>query len=190
MEPEIKPEQPVLLEPPLPIMTFPGKIELVRTRDEAEAAISELSVADRIGFDTETKPSFFPGESYPISILQLATEETAYIFQLRKSGFPDSLVALLSTAEVLKIGVGIDVDIRKLKDIRGFEPRGFVDLSRLAILSGLTRSGLKFLVQHFLNSRIIKSSQTSDWSRSTLTPKQLLYAATDAWVCLRLYPFF
>jgi ribonuclease D len=39
----------------------------------------------------------------------------------------------------------------------------------------------------FLGIRIPKGAQTSNWARDSLTPKQVLYAATDAWIGRRLY---
>ena len=46
---------------------------------------------------------------------------------------------------------------------------------------GIKRSKLAAIV---LGVRISKSQQTSNWSADVFTPKQIKYAATDAWVCL------
>ncbi|MBQ5627975.1 MAG: 3'-5' exonuclease domain-containing protein 2, partial [Bacteroidaceae bacterium] len=35
--------------------------------------------------------------------------------------------------------------------------------------------------------RISKSQQLSNWENDVLTDKQKLYAATDAWACLKIY---
>jgi ribonuclease D len=38
-----------------------------------------------------------------------------------------------------------------------------------------------------LGIRISKSQQLSNWDAEVLSGAQLLYAATDAWVCYRIY---
>lgn len=35
--------------------------------------------------------------------------------------------------------------------------------------------------------RVSKAQRLSNWEAATLTPKQQLYAATDAWVCTQIY---
>ena len=41
----------------------------------------------------------------------------------------------------------------------------------------------------FLKHRISKGSQTSDWSKISLSDSQISYAATDAWVSLELLKY-
>ena len=38
-----------------------------------------------------------------------------------------------------------------------------------------------------LSVRISKAQRLSNWEAAQLTDKQQLYAATDAWVCTRIY---
>ena len=38
-----------------------------------------------------------------------------------------------------------------------------------------------------LGKRVSKAQRLSNWEAATLTDKQQLYAATDAWVCTRIY---
>jgi ribonuclease D len=47
--------------------------------------------------------------------------------------------------------------------------------------------GLKKLSSIVLGHRISKSQQVSNWDADTLTEAQLRYAATDAWICLKIY---
>src|ERR1043165_6577555 len=64
----------------LPIRRYEGVVRLVESAqalaDEA-AAIRRESV---LGFDTETRPAFRKGESYPPSLVQLAGEAVVWIF--------------------------------------------------------------------------------------------------------------
>ena len=39
----------------------------------------------------------------------------------------------------------------------------------------------------FLGFRVPKGSKTTNWSTRQLRPQQVVYAATDAWVCRELY---
>ena len=54
----------------------------------------------------------------------------------------------------------------------------------------LKQTGVRSLAAMFLGFRIPKGTKTSNWSRSTLTPQQIAYAATDAWACRELYVTF
>ena len=39
----------------------------------------------------------------------------------------------------------------------------------------------------FLNCRVSKAMARSNWDRLELSPRQVVYAATDAWLSLRVY---
>ena len=58
------------------------------------------------------------------------------------------------------------------------------ELSRQA---GLEVESVKKLTALLLGFRISKSAQTSNWEAESLDPKQISYAATDAWVCMQIY---
>jgi ribonuclease D len=62
-----------------------------------------------------------------------------------------------------------------------------VDLGEIAKHRGLKQTGLRNLAGLFLDGRITKGPQTSNWAQHVLTPTQLRYAATDAWACRELY---
>ena len=47
---------------------------------------------------------------------------------------------------------------------------------------------LKTIHRHIvLRQRVSKAQRLSNWEAATLTDKQKLYAATDAWVCTAIY---
>lgn len=173
----------------LPAIHFPGEIVLVDTPRKASETLLRLRNEKRIGFDTESKPSFTRGVSHPVCLVQLATEQNAFLIQLFKTGFPPALIELLSSPHTLKVGVGLENDLGKLRRWHSFRPAAFHDLGKVAATRGIPQLGARALTARFLQHRLIKSSQRTDWSRPQLTEKQMLYAATDAWVCLQLYPF-
>lgn len=172
-----------------PILRFDGEIIVVDTPAKLADMTALLSRHPLLGFDTETRPSFRKGEKHPPALVQLALEERVYIVQLKKTGFPMPMAALLADGRVLKAGVGIRDDLKALQELRPFEPGGFVDLGESAKRQGIAERGVRSLAIRFLNGRISKGAQTSNWAAASLTERQLRYAATDAWVCLKLYPF-
>lgn len=172
----------------LPAIQFDGQVVMVNRPEQVEEVVRLLKNESCVGFDTESKPAFKKGESYPVSLVQLATHDTSYLFQLEKTGIPDSLVEFFSNPSIKKIGVGIKHDIEKLQDKRNFKDAGFVDLSNIAKEKGIIQVGARSLAARYLGRRLVKTAQKTNWAKPKLTPKQQVYAATDAWICLKLLP--
>ncbi|QAR33911.1 3'-5' exonuclease domain-containing protein 2 [Geovibrio thiophilus] len=172
----------------LEAIRFDGEIVTVTEPGHAEEACRELSGYNELGFDTESRPSFRRGVSYPVSLVQVSTLDKAYLFQLNGGNLPEGLVGLFTDPTVKKIGVGIRDDIKKLKELTSFEENGFVDLGDIAAEKGIIQFGARALAARYLGRKIVKSAQKTNWARRDLTDKQKNYAATDAWVCLLIYP--
>ena len=66
-----------------PIKKYEGKIHLIRSGTEITEAIKLLENESLLGFDTETRPAYRKGESYPPALLQLAGANAVFIFQLK-----------------------------------------------------------------------------------------------------------
>lgn len=172
----------------LPIIKFKGRIDLIDNQKKLERAVKRLLKEKELGFDTESRPSFKPGVSFPISLIQLASIKEAYLFQLNKLLDCSRIFSVLASNEIKKIGIDTEGDLKKLKDSFNFEPNNFIDLGKIAEQKGIIQFGARNLSARYLNQRISKACQTSNWSRGDLTRKQLEYAATDAWICLKIYP--
>ncbi len=166
---------------------FEGRVHIVRTRKELDAALDVLGSEKVLGFDTETRPSFKKGESYPPALIQLGCTKAVYIFQLKFLKFPVKLRKILSNPAIVKAGVACDYDIRQLKLLGDFREAGFTDLGEAARRAGIKNHGLRGLCAVLLGFRISKNAKVSNWSRSDLTEAQIKYAATDAWVSRELY---
>ena len=166
---------------------FKGEIVLVDNIKTFQEVFPRLLGSDLLGFDTETRPTFKKGKKNSVSLIQLATAELACLFRINKIGIPDGLIGLLSDPSVIKAGVAVHDDIRFLKGVKKFSPDGFIDLQNLVKEYGIQSSGLKKLSAIVLGFRISKRQQVTDWEAEQLTEAQLVYAATDAWVCHQIY---
>lgn len=171
----------------LPLGSWEGPVVVVQRVDDLEPALARLASADLLGFDTETRPAFRKGQSFPPSLLQLATADEVFLFQLNRVGLPGGLLKLLSDPDILKAGVGLDFDLKSLQELRPFQPRGFVDLARVARQKGIRNNGLRGLAAAVCGIRISKSARTTNWANDLLTPQQIRYAATDAWIGRELF---
>jgi ribonuclease D len=178
-------------------------VRLVRTRQDADGALAALLASDAIGFDTESKPTFQKGEqSTGPHLVQLATDAHAYLFQIGMpkpavvDGTPPPLVpgidvlrAVLESSAILKVGFGLGDDLRRLRAKLGIETRNVLDLSTALRRGERNALGAKTAVARFFGQRLQKSRKitTTNWALPRLSDKQILYAADDAHVALRIY---
>ena len=171
----------------LPAVEFRGEIRIVEHERDIAAACKTLAEQPVIGFDTETRPSFKAGVTYRVALLQLSTPTVCYLFRLNKIPLAKPILQLLEDRRVLKIGADVAGDLRSLRQIRHFRDGGFVDLQGIAPEWGIGEKSLRKLSAIVLGRRVSKAQRLSNWEAATLTDKQQLYAATDAWVCTRIY---
>jgi len=174
----------------LPVRSYDGPVFLVNTSHDIDRARHELSQEHVVGFDTETRPAFRSGQSHLPSLVQVATAHTVFLFQLKQRDFSSVLTELLQNPTIAKVGIALDHDLKKLKLRFPFEEKHVVDIGAGLKRHGIEQTGVRNLTGMFLGFRITKGSRTSNWGRHELTPNQILYAATDAWVCRELYLCF
>jgi len=171
----------------LPMVRYEGEVRLVRSEYELSDALVLLAREELLGFDTETRPSFRKGRINQPSLIQLAASERIFLIQLAFAPFGEGLASLLSNGKILKVGVGIWDDMRELARLHPFEGAGAVDLGELARSLKLPTQGLRNMAANLLGWRISKGSRCSNWSLPDLSPRQIAYAATDAWIGRELY---
>ncbi len=182
-----------LAEADLPIYPSLGldRINLVTTDALAEVALAALMAGDAIGFDTESKPTFNKGEvSTGPHLVQLATDTQAFLFPVARLTQSGVLKVLLESATLLKVGFGLGNDRSALKTRLGIEIRNVLDLGEVLRGPGHRGTvGAKVAVAHFFGQKFQKSKKvgTSNWANPHLAERQLLYAANDAHVALKLY---
>lgn len=166
---------------------FGGLIHVIDRTEYIEGAVSRLRKEKVIGFDTETKPNFRKGRPNKVALIQFATLEEAFLFRVNKTGITGELISLFEDEEVIKIGVGIRDDIRKMRSLLEFKPAGFLELQHYSGFYGIESNSLRKLAAIVLGFKISKSQQLTDWEGRTLTESQQRYAATDAWAGLKIY---
>lgn len=167
------------------------RIELVASAAHAHKAAAELSRASVWGFDTESKPTFFKDQlSEGPHIVQLATRERAWIFQLHDMECRAVAAGLLALPGVVKAGFGLGDDRKRIASKLGVEPADVLELNAVFRERGYRKDmGVKGAVAVLFERRFIKSKKasTSNWANPQLTPAQLVYAANDAWAAIRVY---
>ena len=157
------------------------------TMRELEQARADIRQERVVGLDTETRPSFRKGEVHLPCLVQAATAQAVYLFQLNRLDVFPTLVELLAKPDVVKTGVGLAYDLSQLKLVFPFTVENVLDLGVIARRRGLGQTGVRNLAGMFLGFRIPKGNRTSNWSAPHLSPAQITYAATDAWACRELY---
>lgn len=183
------PEEIALLEPFERIGL--DRIAVVASQKEAELAASALTLAPVWGFDTESRPTFEAGvASEGPHIVQLATLEAVFIFQMHEPACRAVAGELLAHGRIVKAGFGLQDDKRRIVHKLGVEPQAVLDLDTVFRQRGYRRQmGIKAAVAVLFGKRYLKSKRaaTSNWANRRLTEAQLLYAANDAWAALRVY---
>ena len=172
-----------------PRVVFEGIIEEIDTEEKALKAIETLREHKVVGFDTETRPSFTRGQGHKIALLQLSTNEMAYLFRLNKIGIPDCVADFLADPDIIKVGLSVKDDFNSLASRRKFNTAGFVELQDLCGSMGIEEKGLQKMYGLLFGERISKNQQLSNWEIESLTESQRQYAAVDAWACLRIYRY-
>jgi len=171
----------------LPVKEFEGNIVVIDNILDISKAVKFLKSKPVLGFDTETRPAFKKGVVYPVSLLQLSTENEVFLFRLNKSGFPHELATILSDKNIVKAGVAITDDIKLLQKRQPFKPASFVELQTYVKKFGITDASLQKLTAIVLGFKISKAQRISNWDNEELTPAQIRYAATDAWTGINIY---
>lgn len=173
----------------MPAIRFDGRIVIVDREEHIGSACDDLQRHDLIGFDTETRPSFKAGVSHKVSLLQLSTPTTCYLFRLNRIRLDNRILKILGSKRIMKVGADVAGDIRSLHALRDFKEAGFIDLQHEAPRYGIEEKSLRKLSAITLGMRVSKAQRLSNWEANSLTEQQCEYAATDAWVCIRIHEY-
>lgn len=171
----------------LPQARYEGEVVIAQTPDEALRALERLGGEAVLGFDTETRPTFKRGVNYLPSLVQLAGAELVVLVRPGAFAAWAELTAVLGDEAVVKAGVAVRDDINALGKLGPVTPRRFEDVGEWAKKFGWPVTGLRNLAAGLLGLRVSKKARLTNWEASCLSPAQVCYAATDAWVSRELY---
>ena len=169
------------------VVTFPGRIIVIQTELEAEKAVNFLLTQPMVGVDTETRPSFKRGASNKVSLLQVSTYDTCFLFRLNMIGMCPPVERLLSHPTLIKVGLSLKDDIRMLHQVGEFASNNFIDLQDIVGQVGIRDMSLQKIYAIMFNKKISKSQRLTNWQAPNLTIPQQTYAAVDAWACMDIY---
>lgn len=185
------------------------QITIIETGEQFYDLISILKQTDIVSLDCEWKPSFGAKQSQ-VALIQLGTRSMVYLIDtilLNKTEYSSFWFSFyksfLENAEIIKLGFGLEQDLREMKtSIVGLsnikvKGEGYLDLSilwRVLVESELSLpecsdkgASLTALVQTCFGNPLEKSEQCSNWELRPLRETQITYAAIDADVLIRLY---
>lgn len=165
-------------------------IHVPRTKAECEAAAAEILAAGVAGFDTEARPTFKAGEkSSGPHVVQFALTDKAFIFQLHGKECSRTAAELIACETLLKVGFGLRNDHGQIRGRLGVTLHAVLDLDQVFRKRGYRgQIGVRAAMGALLKKNFSKSKSqtTSNWASKELTPRQLLYAANDAYAALKI----
>lgn len=171
----------------LPQVLFTGRIIVITSEKKAEKAVDFLLKQSILGVDTETRPVFRKGQSYKVSLLQVATHDTCFLFRLNILDITPSIKRLLENTKTKMIGLSWHDDLLALHKRSDFKKGNFIDLQDIIGDLGIKDLSLQKLYANIFRQKISKRQRLTNWNNETLSEKQKQYAATDAWACIQLY---
>lgn len=167
------------------------RIHLVADEAAAGIALPLLLREPVLGFDTESKPTFLRDEvSQGPHLVQFATDEAGWLFQLRTPACRDAVCQLMAQKSVRKVGFGLENDRAQMAQNLGGEVHCLLDLDAVFRHQGYRKSvGVKTAIALLYGRRFAKSKRigTSNWAQAHLTEAQLGYAGNDAYAALCVY---
>lgn len=102
--------------------------------------------------------------------------------------WPKKIVQILESPSYLKVGVGISLDFKYLRENFGVYPIGGIECQNLAILTGRKEQSLAGLYQEFYSEKVnSKKIARSNWTTPELSSKQIEYSGMDAYMSLMVF---
>lgn len=167
------------------------QVIIPRKAGEFAIATKEIITARIVGFDTESKPTFNVGEKNTgPHVVQFALECKAFIFHLSFENCLEPLKKLLGSDKLLKVGFGLNSDRRFINRKLGTKIVNVLDLNHVFKKQGYPGAiGARAAVGIVLKKKFHKPKKVaiSNWGNPRLSKRQLLYAANDAYVALKVF---
>ncbi|KAJ0979883.1 hypothetical protein J5N97_015357 [Dioscorea zingiberensis] len=167
--------------------------------DELDGLVSATNYIERcklVGIDCEWKPNYEKGSKpNKVSIMQIASENKVYIFDLiklyenEKEVLNSCFSRIMCSPNILKLGYNLQCDLHQLSgsygDLKCF--RHYEMLLDIQKLFSERTGGLSGLAKKILGAGLNKTRRNSNWEQRPLSQNQLEYAALDAAVLLHIF---
>ncbi len=180
----------VALLPPFEGLSL-KQIVILKSPTQLHDAFRSIEREGFVGFDTEARPSFTPGSVRDgPHVIQFAVGRRGFIVQVGTTPPLDFLKAVIESQTIVKVGFGLMSDRGPLRRTLGVKLGAAVDLTKpLRTLRYKQALGAKAAVAIVLGQKLHKPKRItlSDWSAPVLRPKQILYAANDAYAALAVF---
>ncbi|XP_027047234.1 uncharacterized protein LOC113674938 isoform X2 [Pocillopora damicornis] len=173
---------------------FPGKVHIVQNEVDERRLVENGEVCqdfqnqDALGLDTESVQRL---NALPrITLIQLASKKNAVLWICNQGSFREKLPPYLLSlfrGDALKVGHAISLDASLIQSQYGECINNMVDTLIWAREMNCYPLSLRAMCAIFFDELLSKQVGRSDWSQTKLTERQLFYAATDAWISLRVY---
>src|SRR5438045_2748197 len=153
---------------------------------EARSALERLAGESVLGLDTETYWDRATNQNR-VSLVQLAPRAgELLVLDVQTTGV-EVVRPLVENGAVTMVAHNARFDELVLLGAT-LQPAGLVDTLRLARSALMLSSySLASVVEHLFGLPLDKTLQQSNWRRRPLTRAQLRYAATDAYITLRVF---
>jgi len=190
----------------LPAVQPPENIIVVAEEDDVEEAMKTLLKGKSINKITEKDnlvigfgvkwhglSTFLRLERPKLCLVQLASDDTAVLFRIRKlGGIPSPVAELLGNKAVKKVGSGVVSDAKVLFSLYDVAVENVKDIHQTPAALRSEPNNFPGLAGIFLGQRIeektIRAMQLSNWQTSKdYTPAQVNFAASDAFYARELY---
>ena len=184
--------------------TFTAKnVILVQGYEGEDLFMKSLSSATIVGFDTEWRPDelidrnkYKKDKKSAVALIQISFHhDTAFVIDMTVASqtIITAIQTMFSDRNILKIGYGLDQDMKRLNMDLTIEP--LLDLQYcIPFVLPIEIKNDKLLplssaVKYILGSSIQKKKllQASDWEARPLSNEQIQYAGTDATVISSMY---
>jgi ribonuclease D len=166
---------------------------VAQTFEEVQVYANRLLTTNStlFGFDVETTIGRRDNPT-AASIIQISTDKQCYLFQIYRvykdyGTLPSSIIKLLQTPNIVKVGVDLTNDIEAL-EFYGIKPRGMLDIQLIARTMNIADLSLEGLGQRFIPGFEGKVQLNRHWNwDGPLSNEQIQYAGKDAMYALQIY---
>lgn len=100
---------------------------------------------------------------------------------------PSRVMGILNSPQIRIIGLSLKDDFSALHKIGVSNLNNFIDIQSMVKAYDIEDISLQKVYGIIFGKRITKGQRLTNWEAEELTEAQQMYAAIDAWACLRIY---